>query len=1644
MVRWIARLCAAVLAASGLLAATPAPAQPPTAALHYHRLVIKPGEDTAEACLQFSDPLDDRTEAHYGDYLRIEPALTPAIHADGKQLCLGGLAFGTSYKVTLRAGLAATSGARLPADETVDIAIADRPPMTAISGDGWILSGTTTHGLTIQTVNVPRVHIHVLRMSERMLAARLRVAGSFDLTAVQTSGDDLRNLITQDARLVWSGIMEIPANRNHTVETAFPLAGIIPSDPAGAWLVVADSTDKPIPDRAFKPRTDDSYEWSSDMSQSFPAHWVIVSDIGLTTMRGQDGLHVFARSFASANVLPGVRLQLLSTGQEVLGEAATDAAGQAAFPPGLLRGRGAAAPATVIAHGAAGSFAELDLTRAAFDLSDRGVAGRPAPGPVDAFLYTDRGVYRPGETVQLMALLRTAGGAALDNAPLTLVLRRPDNLESRRITLTPAAQAGFHQPLTLSATAARGVWTVEALVDPAGPPAGRVQFDVQDFVPQQLKVTLTAGATALQPGGAIDALVEGRFLYGAPAAGLHGEASIRVVRDPSPVPDAPGYQFGLATETIPGDEQKLDLPDADEAGRTKIDAVFQPPEGIVSPLKAILTAGLFEPTGRIVQDTIELPLHLKPRLIGIRPRENGSAWSSVPSAFDLRVFDADGHPVAGPGLRWTLVREQPHWNWFDAGHGWNFHYYVTDETVDTGAIDVPADRPAVFSHQTDWGNYRLVVADPATGAATSTRFSTGWATAGESADTPDKLSLTADVTTVPAGGTAHLHVRGPFAGKALVTVANEAVIETHSLDVPAEGADIALTATPAWGTGAYVLVSMYRPLAAAGGPHDPVRAMGVAWLATDPAPHTLGVTITAPAMVKPRQRITVPVKVTDLHTGQTAYVTLAAVDEGILQITRFHSPDPNTWFLGKRRLGIDIRDDYGRLLDGSAPAGTIREGGDEEVGGPGLGVTSTRIASLFQGPVAVGPDGTATVSLDIPDFAGALRLMAVAYDHDAVGHAEAALIVRDPVVAEVALPRFLAPGDEAQLSVQVHNLDGDAGDYHLALSTEGPIALATAPALEFRLAVGDRRGASVALTGLDQGVGTVHAELTGPKGLDIRHDWQIAIRAPHYPITVSQTEAQPKGGTYRIDPALLAQFVPGSVSVSLGYSAFAGIDTPGLLQSLYRYPYGCTEQLASSAFPLLYFNDPALLGGVPVDAGVHQRVQAAIDTILDRQDASGQFGLWRVGDGEASAWLNVYALDFLLHAKDAGFTVPDAATRAGMRWLEPVARGDSDDFSNGAYAAEANVTQAYAVYVLARSSRTDPGLLRRIHDGLTWRTNDAGVVPASVRWGDPDQAATPLALGELAGALSLMGDKGRALDTFNLAIANLGVQPVAWWFNRFYYTPERELAGLIAIAAETGNDRLAGALLDRLRARNLSVSRLNTQDKAWLLAAAHALNRGEPSQHFAVNGQTPVAMTLPAAFSPDAAAIRSGFTVQSQASKTLWRTLTVTGAPVAALPAVEHGFALKAGFSDVHGNKIDPAKLRQNDRFIVSLTGFARDKDTHRTVLVDLLPAGWEIEAPVTDPEAYPFLGALSPVRMREARDDRFVAAFDLGTDLNPWFEAQDDSKPHLAANAFRVAFLVRVVTPGHFALPEAVVEDMYRPDLMARTAAGETVAEAR
>src|SRR5262249_37673656 len=208
----------------------------------------------------------------------------------------------------------------------------------------------------------------------------------------------------------------------------------------------------------------------------------------------------------------------------------------------------------------------------------------------------------------------------------------------------------------------------------------------------------------------------------------------------------------------------------------------------------------------------------------------------------------------------------------------------------------------------------------------------------------------------------------------------------------------------------------------------PIRALGVAWLGLDAAPRTLTVELGAPATTLPRRKLDVPVQIANLAPGTPAFLTLAAVDEGILQLTRFKTPAPSDYFFGKRRLAVDIRDDYGRLIDTkNAVLAALRQGGDGSLGGGGLEGGPARTGALFSGPVALDVAGRATIPLDLPDFTGELRLMAVAYQGKRVGVGEGHLTLRDPVVGEAPLPRFLAPGDKSQLALSLHNVEGKPG-----------------------------------------------------------------------------------------------------------------------------------------------------------------------------------------------------------------------------------------------------------------------------------------------------------------------------------------------------------------------------------------------------------------------------------------------------------------------------------------------------------------------------------------------------------------------------------------------------------------------------------------
>ena len=1620
---------------AGTVATTAAPAAstvapPPVAAqpaapvpFGFVRVVSDLTRPQPGACVVFSRALDARPDIHYGDWVKLTPTADARLRVQDKQLCFDGLSLGRRYKIAIAAGLPAEDGSKLAeaADTAVDFG--DRAKLVNFAGQGFILTRDAPGGVTIDTVNVDSVAVEVLRINDRLAPGMIE--------NLRTNAPNyqyaLQNLVDRQARPVWSGTMETKGAHNEVVHTGFPLSKVAEPRQPGVYLLVAANA------QGLKPRdADHAFLWERSDSYDFSSQFVVQTDIALTAVTAADGLHVFARSLATAAPLGDLDIQLQARDSQVLGSAKADAGGHAVFAPGLLRGTGAATANIVVAYGKDQDFALMDLGQPAFDLSDRGVTGRDAAGPLDAFVYTERGIYRPGERIHAMALLRDRIGQAIEDGPLTLTLRKPNGVTFKKANLQPQAAGGFRLDFDLPDTASRGIWRVEAS-DADGKVIGDASVEVQDFVPQRLKVTARAAVTKLHPKDPVEIAIDGRFLYGAPASGLGAEGQMSIAVDPAPFPQsAQGYRFGVPDDSFKPQEIDLQADQSDGEGHAVATAKLDvaPPPNVA--LKAVVTAGLQEPGGRVTSDQVSLPIRSAPLMIGIRPRfKDGRVGEGEEASFEVIAVDEDGKPVAAP-LHWTLIERIGHYDWVLSGGRWSFHRTDTEKSLASDDLQASPDRPAVITRKFDWGEYRLVVEGPGKTVA-SYAFHSGWMATAGAADTPDKVDVTVEHERYKVGETARLHIVPPYAGKVRLMLARDKLFETREIDVPREGTTVEIPVGADWGSGAYALASLYRP-ADGGKGHLPVRAIGLAWIGIDPGAHLLAVSVKLPDKVVPRQTIELPVTVAGGTGGEPVYLTLAAVDEGILQLTRFKTPDPAGFYFGQRRLAIEIRDDYGHLLDGAqGEAGTLRSGGDA-FGGKGLPVVPTRSVALFEGPVTLDATGTAKISVAIPDFEGELRVMAIAYSKSGVGKAEAPLTVRDPVVPDVALPRFLAPGDEGRMTVLVDNRDGEAGDYRFDVAIEGAAKLPDPKPWSFALAAGERKVTTIPIAGAAEGVAKLTATLTGPKGLKITRDWSISVRGAHYPITLETVALQHQGEGFTLDPHTLDAFVAGSVTTQVSYSKLAGIDVPGLLQSLWRYPYGCTEQLASTAFPLVYYDDPTLATGAADKAAIRGRVQSAIDRIVDRQDPEGTFGLWRAGDGLASDWLNLYAFDFLLHARAAGFDVPDGTIERGYANAESLFRDPERSGDNGQRGGTDAI--AYAAWLLAPAHRVDLGRLRQIHDGLQARAT-------LVAWDNkPNTEADPMALGQLSGALSILGDRSRGASAMRFAVGGIEKPFVAlWWERLVYWSRLRDAAGVLAIASESDQLGAVQALVPKLQALSKTPDLLSTQEKAWLLVAAHAVTAGEASVGLSLNGQTLAGPHGQAAFMPGAAEIAAGYTI-TPTTADLWRTLVVHGAPKSAPSAMSAGLHLKKAYFAMDGSPLDPASLPQNRRFIISLDGSSDDHALHRLALVDLLPAGWEIEAMLRPDQAPAFLGDLTRLRVSEARDDRVVAALDLGEEGYRYYHfwQDDDAKDAdkaAKAGKFHVAYVVRAVTQGSFTLPEAVVEDMYRPGTMARTEAG-------
>src|SRR6185312_15688069 len=595
------------------------------------------------ACFQFSEELAKRTD--FTPFVALADSDKPALSSEERQLCVDGLEHGERYNVVLRAGLPSAVKEGLPKSAEFNLYVRDRKPFVRFTGRAYVLPRTGQRGIPLVSVNTSAVTINVFRIGDRNLINTV-VDSDFQRALNKY---ELSSLGDERGVKVWSGELATATTLNQDVTTAFPVDQALGDLQPGVYVMTA---------AAKGPGSDDDSQLATQ--------WFIVSDLGLTAFSGNDGIHVFVNSLASTDAVARAEVRLVARNNEILATRTTDQSGHVLFETGLARGEGGLSPAMATVTGENADYAFLSLKTEAFDLSDRGVAGRAVPVGADAFVYAERGVYRSNETVYLTALLRDGQGKAVTGGPLTLVIERPDGVEFRRAVLADQGAGGRSLAVPLNSAVPAGTWRVRAFTDPKAAPVGETTFMVEDYVPERVEFDISSKDKAIKADAAAELKVDGHFLYGAPASDLQLEGDL-LVAPAAERPGFTGYQFGVADEETTSNERTPieNLPETDARGVATFPVSLTKPPTSTRPQEAQIFIRMAEAGGRAVERKMVLPVTPSTAMIGVRPLFGDKNVAEGDKAgFDVVFVAPDGQRLARDGLRYELLKIESHYQWY--------------------------------------------------------------------------------------------------------------------------------------------------------------------------------------------------------------------------------------------------------------------------------------------------------------------------------------------------------------------------------------------------------------------------------------------------------------------------------------------------------------------------------------------------------------------------------------------------------------------------------------------------------------------------------------------------------------------------------------------------------------------------------------------------------------------------------------------------------------------------------------------------------------------------------------------------------------------------------------------------------------------
>ena len=1542
------------------------------------------------------------------------------------------------FRIELRTDLQAADGRKLAEAKRCELKSEAISPSFYFASKGVVLPAQQSGGLPVITLNVPEVDVQFLRVLPGELprffekvAAQRRPQPASEESEYDENGEErtsLKGLVNGwqleqwqgSTKSVYAGRFRTEAAENKRRVTFLPVEEIKELQEPGVYIAVMSQPGRFV------------YEYQ--------VTYFYVSDIGLHAQRHVGSIDAFATSLKSGEALSGVEFELLDGDGRSLAKAQGSGDGHALFA-------GAPEAATLLVARRAKEMSVIALREPALDLSEFDVGGHPSRN-TKLFVYAGRDLYRPGETFNASVLARNADGRPIAPQPLAATLKRADGRTVLTASWAPNAQQPgyFQRAIALPADAQTGTWTLELRGDPAARrPDASWSFQVEEFLPERMKLDLKTAKPVLGRDDPFAVKVQGSYLFGAPAAGNRLLISASTERQRFALPQQwPGFIFGDAADDKIKKREEVPEQSLDEDGEAEVNLPVEA-TGAASPLLVRGTFSLLESGGRPVVRSIERAVWPARELLALRPLfERDVAQDNTIAEFELTRVNAQGQFAALPAntaLPIRLFREDRQYYWrYDPQKGWHSGFVENDEPLESGSVVLAGQRTRL-KLPVGYGRYRVEIEDPQTKLKLRYRFYAGWGAQDAEAmgNRPDRVQLKLANAPLKAGDSAQLTITPPHDGFALVTVQADKLLWQKRIAVSTKGTALAIPIDPAWNRhDLYATVTAFRP-GSAGDRVTPARSLGLLHLPLAREDRKLKLALQAPAKVLPETNVPVKLKV-DGAAGQAAWVTLSAVDIGILNITRFKTPDPVDFFFGKHRLDAEIADMYGKLIEKmDGQRGKLAYGGDSRARDTKSLPKKVKLVDLFSGPVQLDAKGEASVTLAIPDFNGTLKLMAVAATAEKFAHAEAQVVAAAPLVAELAMPRFISPGDAATLALDVTNMTSEPQTLKVKLDAAEPVRIAES---ERQLVLKPQQRATVrfAVEATDAyGLGRLRLKVASASGLNIVRESVLQVQPPvALEREVRRARLEP-GGTLKIEPALLERYFRGSSALSVSVSNKPPLNVSELVKGLLDYPYGCLEQTTSAAYPHLFIDEAgAQATGLKPRSRAERAafVEGAIGRLAGMQKSNGGYTLW--GDGPYEGWLSAYVTGFLNDAKQQGFQVPEDMIKRSQDWLLqelsqapnrfpalPASTRASAPSSGDAWRDYELVRDshkrfaelAHAGYMLARDQKAPLATLRLLHDQYR------------------DRARSPLPLVHLAIALKLMGDAARSRVALDEALARpYGIQPRDYgWGHEWlgdYGSPVRDLALSYALLHRHEMDHprrenLLFDLADRLGSRQYH----STQERLALFLAARAAGTkvGQGDQEWALQvkaGEQSQAIRSRSTEmrSFDAAALARGISLSSQADAALFLEIAASGYPVKTPPPRSDVIELQRDWFDLAGKPVRGRSFSVGDMLIVRVKARAKQR-IEDALIVDRIPAGFEVENLNLSqgPRAEEFtVGDVNVgqamaderVKHREYRDDRYVAA------------------ARLDSNWLSVFYLLRVVSPGRYGVPASFAEDMYRPEL--------------